>query len=125
MFFSNLVRASVTGRGRRRLSFWLGTIAVAPVVWLGSVTVLEVPQDLPRDLAVPFDAAGHDFGKVALGERLAHTFHWTNQCSEPVRVTALKTTCGCLAHEVGREAVAPGRSGASSFFKCTPLWMNW
>lgn len=45
-------------------------------------------------------------------ERVAYRFIFTNDSAQPIRVTAVRPTCGCLtAGPVGQEPVLPSQSG--------------
>lgn len=93
----------------RRLS--VGVLAMLAAAWLSARTVLEVPGRSHGEPGITFEQPCHDFGKVPDGDRLRHTFRWTNESREPVKVMRVTTTCGCLAHEEGHRSVAPGESG--------------
>ena len=91
--------------------FSLGVVAILAGAWLSEGTALEEPEHSHEEPAVILEKSSYDFGKVPAGDRLRHTFRWTNQSREPVKVIRVTTTCGCLAHEEAHRSVAPGESG--------------
>ena len=55
-----------------------------------------------------------DFGKVEQGEQVSHTFHFTNQGGQELRIESVKTTCGCTAAVTSLDVIPPGQEGAIS-----------
>jgi len=52
-----------------------------------------------------------DFGTVAEGEKVSHTYTFTNTGSEPLVFSDAKGSCGCTVPKWPREPIAPGESG--------------
>jgi len=74
----------------------------APAVPTGPTTTIE------------FDQASFDFGTVDAGEKVSHTFKFTNTGKEPLIFTNAKGSCGCTVPTWPREAIAPGATGEVS-----------
>ncbi|MBI3757201.1 MAG: DUF1573 domain-containing protein [Deltaproteobacteria bacterium] len=55
-----------------------------------------------------------DFGKVEQGEQVSHTFHFTNQGGQELRIESVKTSCGCTAAVTSFDVIPPGQEGAIS-----------
>jgi hypothetical protein len=53
----------------------------------------------------------HDFGDVIYGNKVRHTFTFTNTGSDTLRIQKIVTTCGCTVPESYDKIVAPGASG--------------
>ncbi|HLT80063.1 MAG TPA: DUF1573 domain-containing protein [Cyclobacteriaceae bacterium] len=54
----------------------------------------------------------HDFGDIRQGERVEHTFVFTNTGNEPLIITNVQVTCGCTTPKgFPRDPIAPGESG--------------
>src|SRR5262245_29994329 len=47
-------------------------------------------------------------GEVRAGTPLAHDFHLVNHGTQPIEITDVRTTCGCLAPQLDRRQLAPG-----------------
>jgi hypothetical protein len=51
-----------------------------------------------------------DFGTVQEGEKVAHTYSFTNTGSEPLILSNAKGSCGCTVPKWPREPIPPGES---------------
>lgn len=60
---------------------------------------------------VTFEEASHDFGDISQGDKVEHTFKFTNTGNEPLILSNVLTTCGCTATNWPRDPIAPGKSG--------------
>lgn len=49
-----------------------------------------------------------DFGTVNEGEKVAHTYKFTNTGNEPLILSDAKGSCGCTVPDWPREPIAPG-----------------
>jgi len=56
-------------------------------------------QEWARDM---FDHTSHDFGTVARGTKLQHTFTLENIYEEDVHIAAIKSSCGCTTPKLSR-----------------------
>ena len=52
-----------------------------------------------------------DFGTVDQGEKVSHTYKFTNSGSEPLILSNAKGSCGCTVPQWPREPIAPGATG--------------
>ena len=52
-----------------------------------------------------------DFGKINEGERVRHTFKFTNVGNENLIITKCSADCGCTVPKWDKKPVAPGESG--------------
>jgi hypothetical protein len=78
-------------------------LGVPIVLFLQTVRVradLECPQTVV------------DKGEVKSGLHLEHRFTVSNRGSEPVKITDVKPSCGCLAPKLDKQNVQPGESTA-------------
>ena len=57
-----------------------------------------------------FEELTFDFGTVTEGEKVSHTYNFTNTGSEPLVVSDAKGSCGCTVPKWPREPIAPGAS---------------
>ncbi len=53
-----------------------------------------------------------DFGDINQGDKVNHTFKFTNTGNLPLVITNVEVTCGCTTPKGwGRDAIAPGSQG--------------
>jgi hypothetical protein len=65
--------------------------------------------DMPE---IKFEEEVFDFGRVAEGELVDHTYIFENTGDAPLVLTAVETTCGCTAAKTWpKEPIAPGEKG--------------
>ena len=60
---------------------------------------------------IRFEETTHDFGTLERGKPAEHTFVFTNQSEEPVKLQRVRASCGCTTPAWTTEAVAPGATG--------------
>ena len=53
----------------------------------------------------------HDFGKVIQGEVVEYTFQLENKGSSTLKISDIKTSCGCTAALLSKESIEPGDKG--------------
>ena len=53
----------------------------------------------------------HDFGRVDEGIVVEHTFKFKNSGEATLKISDIKTSCGCTAALVSNEKLAPGEEG--------------
>lgn len=58
-----------------------------------------------------FEQTEYDFGTVKQGEKVNHTFEFTNTGSTPLVIENASATCGCTVPDWTRTPVAPGEKG--------------
>ena len=52
-----------------------------------------------------FDHTSHDFGVVARGQKVEHTFTVENMYEEDMLISDVRTTCGCTATKISKRAL--------------------
>lgn len=67
-------------------------------------------QALQSTAQITFEESLFEFGDIQQGDRVEHVFKYTNNGSEPLILSSVKTTCGCTAPDWSREPLAPGES---------------
>lgn len=58
-----------------------------------------------------FEETTFDFGTINEGEKVRHTYAFTNTGSEPLILSDAKGSCGCTVPQWPREPIAAGESG--------------
>lgn len=60
--------------------------------------------------AIVWDKSAHDFGDIVEGDKVEHTFKFTNAGSEALVITNVQVTCGCTTPKGWpRDPIAPGK----------------
>jgi len=57
-----------------------------------------------------FKETEFDFGTITEGEKVSHTYLFTNTGSEPLILSNAKGSCGCTVPQWPREPIAPGET---------------
>lgn len=65
----------------------------------------------PAACALELSDRRHDFGRVSAGAALKHTFRWKNVGTDPVVLSTVHVSCGCLTHDESRVPIGPGERG--------------
>jgi uncharacterized cupredoxin-like copper-binding protein len=60
---------------------------------------------------ISFEKTEHDFGTIAQGTNVEHTFTFTNTGKAPLVITNASSSCGCTVPTWTKEPIAPGESG--------------
>lgn len=61
---------------------------------------------------ITWKESSYDFGDIRAGEKVEHTFVFTNTGNEPLIITNVQVTCGCTTPKgFPRDPIAPGQSG--------------
>ena len=65
-----------------------------------------------KGAVITWDKTTHDFGDITQGDKVEHTFYFTNTGTEPLIITNVEVTCGCTTPKGWpRDPVAPGNKG--------------
>lgn len=77
-------------------------LLVSPAMAQDGVTKAEGPQ-------ITWDNSSYDFGDLKQGDRVEHTFRFTNTGNTPLIITNVEVTCGCTTPKGWpRDPIAPG-----------------
>jgi hypothetical protein len=58
-----------------------------------------------------FSETQYDFGKIDEGKVVEHTFNFLNSGKATLKISEIKTSCGCTAALVSNEKIGPGEEG--------------
>jgi hypothetical protein len=69
-------------------------------------------QESKNGPVITWDKKTHDFGDITQGDKVEHTFYFTNTGNEPLIITNVQVSCGCTTPKGWpRDPVAPGGKG--------------
>lgn len=60
---------------------------------------------------IDFDAQEFNFGTVIQGEKVAHSFAFTNNGKSNLVISNVKASCGCTVPKWSKEPIKPGEKG--------------
>jgi hypothetical protein len=61
---------------------------------------------------ITWEKSTYDFGDVRQGDKVEHTYTFTNTGNEPLIITNVQVTCGCTTPKgFPRDPIAPGQTG--------------
>ena len=80
------------------------SLFVTFLVCLSGSTVFAAP-------VLKFDNPVFDFGKVFQGEKVRHTFSFTNAGDETLKIDRVRSSCGCTAALLSEKSILPGEKG--------------
>ena len=64
---------------------------------------------------ITWEKKTHDFGDIYQGDKVEHTFYFTNTGNEPLIITNVQVSCGCTTPKGWpREPIPPGGKGELS-----------
>ncbi len=90
---------------KRALIIILGVVVAA-------AALAQTPVAQPSGPTITWDDSSFDFGDIQAGDKVEHTFAFTNTGTEPLIITNVSVTCGCtLPKEWPRQPIAPGAKG--------------
>jgi hypothetical protein len=66
----------------------------------------------PEGAVITFEKKTHDFGDIKPGDKVEHTFYFSNTGTEPLIITNVQVTCGCTTPKGWpREPIPVGGKG--------------
>jgi hypothetical protein len=70
-----------------------------------------VTAEVSQMAEITFENAEFDFGTINEGEKVSHTYYFTNTSDVPLVIQNAAASCGCTVPEWPREPIPPGGSG--------------
>ncbi len=87
-------------------------LAVVFILGLSTAVFAQEADKKVDGPVITFDKKTHDFGDIIQGDKVEHTFHFTNTGNEPLIITNVQVTCGCTVPKGWpREPIPPGGKG--------------
>lgn len=83
------------------------------VLFLGFAAAAVAQEAAKKEGAeITFQKKTHDFGDIAPGDKVEHTFYFTNTGNEPLIITDVQVTCGCTTPKGWpRDPIPPSGKG--------------
>lgn len=72
-------------------------------------------QDKPKEAGpvIKWEKSTHDFGEIHQGDKVEHTYAFTNTGNEPLIITNVQVTCGCTTPKGWpKDPIAPGQKSS-------------
>lgn len=77
-----------------------------------ALTVFAVQaQTEKKGAVIEFNEKSIDFGDITQGDKVEHTFEFTNTGDTPLVISNVAVTCGCTAPNWPKNPIAPGSKG--------------
>lgn len=76
-----------------------------------SLVALTLLLAAPASAQLSFAVTTHDFGEIQEGLEPTHTFILTNEGQEPLKLRAVRPSCGCTTPSFTTDEIAPGATG--------------
>ncbi len=83
----------------------------APAATANPATPAEPAAPKGPSTTMAFAESSFDFGTVESGEKVRHTYKFTNTGKEPLVISNAKGSCGCTVPKWPQEPIAPGAEG--------------
>lgn len=78
----------------------------------GTICLCAQDAKLTSGAIITWDRSTYDFGDLVQGEKVEHTFRFTNSGNQELVITNVEVTCGCTTPKGWpRDPIAPGGSG--------------
>ena len=72
---------------------------------------LAQEKTVTADSAMVFSEKLYDFGVIAQGDTVEHTFVFENKGIKPLKILSARGSCGCTVPSYSKEEIAPGKKG--------------
>lgn len=85
------------------------------LVFAGQLLAQQAPAEKKDGPVITWDKKAHDFGDIIQGDKVEHTFYFTNTGTEPLLITNVQVSCGCTTPKGWpRDPIPPGGKGELS-----------
>jgi hypothetical protein len=77
----------------------------------GKIEATAIEENGSDGPTMKFKDTAWDFGTISEGERVEHTFKFTNTGKKDLIISSCTASCGCTIPNWPKEPIAPGESG--------------
>lgn len=82
------------------------------LVFVLALACQTIAQDKVSGPVISWEKKSHDFGDISQGDKVEHTFYFTNTGNEPLLITNVQVSCGCTTPKGWpRDPIPPGGKG--------------
>lgn len=86
--------------------------AMLMMVVTSSVLATAQSQAPEQGAVIAWEKSSYDFGDIIQGDKVEHTFSFTNTGNQPLIITNVEVTCGCTTPKGWpRDPIQPGGKG--------------
>jgi Protein of unknown function (DUF1573) len=92
----------------KKLNIFLFALLISAVSYSQG---LELEAEPKKESGVPvlgFSEISFDFGEITQGDKVSHTFGFTNEGTVPLVISRVQTTCGCTVPKWPSQPIPPG-----------------
>lgn len=69
------------------------------------------PEELENAPVISYDHDEYDFGTITMGDKIHHTFSFTNEGGRDLIIRRTKASCGCTSPTPEKKVIKPGETG--------------
>ncbi|QNL49523.1 DUF1573 domain-containing protein [Olivibacter sp. SDN3] len=75
---------------------------------------MQIPDsaDVANAPIITFDRDTYDFSNIKEGEKVTHTFEFTNEGKSPLIISDVQAGCGCTTPKFDKKPIKPGENGS-------------
>lgn len=77
----------------------------------GTAFAQDKKAEQKNGAVITWEKKTHDFGNIVQGDKVEHTFYFTNTGNEPLLITNVQVSCGCTVPKWPRDPIPPGARG--------------
>lgn len=86
-------------------------LMIVMLVFLGVQLAKAQEEAVKTGPVMEFKEKLYNFGTIAQGDTVLHTFVFENVGTEPLKILSARGSCGCTVPKYSEEAIAPGAKG--------------
>jgi hypothetical protein len=89
----------------------IGRILNLSLLFVAALSLAALADDGAKGPKMQFVETSYDFGTAVQGTRVKHAFKFKNIGTDTLRISQVKTSCGCTAAYEGSRVIAPQKEG--------------
>ena len=86
---------------------------ISIILFIGQIFLVQAQEiQISQGAIITWQESKFDFGDIYQGDKLSHTFKFTNTGNLPLVITNVEVTCGCTTPKGwARDPIPPGNEG--------------